>query len=73
MEHEATGNQSRVEFDDGGQLFYDYRTAYYRAGDPDYQTPIPEMCAKCRRNKEVFTEAGLTPPTEVDQEVTHGD
>jgi len=61
--------ESAMELRTDGHNLYDYRTAHHRAGDPDYQTTLPETCVKCHRQAEIFETAGLDAPTKVDEEI----
>jgi len=56
--HPSSGGASRVETRllDGTQLT-DYETAHNRAGDPTYQTDLPDTCAACWARAEAAEEA----------------
>ena len=47
----------------------DYRTAHHGAGDPGYQTWLPETCTKCWQQLEAAQQNGSPVPTAPDQEV----
>jgi len=62
------GSQVETLYGDG-TVRYDYRTAHNRAGDADYQTPIPETCTACYKQAEEAAAAGAPVPTSVDAEL----
>ena len=50
-----------------GTILTDYKTAHHRAGDPSYQTLLPETCSKCRKQKAEAVEAARPEPTRPDE------
>jgi len=66
----SLNRESRMDMElvDGTSLS-DYHTAHNRAGDPSYQTFLPEACVKCFRQAQIAQDAGLEVPTSPDEEI----
>ena len=56
-QHSLIGAQSRMEMLSDGRTRTDPETAHNRAGDTDYQVPLPETCALCWAHEIAASEA----------------